>query len=73
MHPFKLKKEVSAMPKSGIFFFYQSAILYKSDLSEDGFSEFRCQKHSFCVEFSELFKNRIHLGVTLLQTSQNKL
>ena len=59
------------MPKScKKIFFYKGAILYKS---EDGFSEFRCQNHSFCVEFSELFKNRIHLGVTLPQTSQNRL
>ena len=32
-----------------------------------------CQKHSFCSEFSELFKNVINLGVTLLQTPQNQV
>ena len=33
----------------------------------------KCQKHSFCSEFSELFKNFINLGVTLLQTPQNQV
>ena len=32
-----------------------------------------CQKHSFCSEFSELFKKNINLGVTLLQTPQNQV
>ena len=29
--------------------------------------------HLGCVEFAVLFENRIHLGVTLLQTLQNRL
>ena len=45
---------------------------HKVKILDSGIQASETYSYLGCVEFSELFKNPIHLGITLLQTIQNQ-
>ena len=54
--------------------FEVDSIIMDSILAQERWISLENQTFGYlgCAEFSELFKNHIHLGVTLLETTQNQ-
>ena len=59
------KARIHSMPEKNFFLCKKKFFWYFLDWDFEIVQ--KSPKHSFCVEFSALFKNFIHLGVTLLQ------